>query len=344
MAGFVNPLTQNLNPLDSNKGNVVQRLVAGPNGTQIQYVDASTGQVVNNPAGYNIIQPYIQDINDLGLNPTDYSNQPDKPTEQPTDSGSVQNNSQPNYTSPSLLEGGNQNSFSGGSGGSRDSSNNYGYIDKPGLLSAASFLPGIAGMIGKGVNAAVNANNVGAVNAARDDLGLDRLGTMAGLAGVARDRQGYVGNVDVKDRFGNTVTAPISIDNIRPENYSNVMTPEMAKAIGGYTLSEDQTPDRAKSQEKGLIRSFLDDLFSDDKSKSKKSSDDKKSSGKLSDVFPSAPSMDTEKSSNRGFTSIKEDSAHTIERERDTSLNGGPRGGLSDAARDSVDKGTGGLY
>lgn len=106
--------------------------------------------------------------------------------------------------------------------GDRTQANNFGYIDKPGFLSVASGLPGIPGLIGKGVNAAINANNVAAVNAAREALGLPEQSTKEALKGVVQDNKGVVAEVTIGKQ-----QVPIGLEATTPSGRTT-MTPAEA--------------------------------------------------------------------------------------------------------------------
>lgn len=87
----------------------------------------------------------------------------------------------------------------------RTAENNYGYIDKPGIMSFAGMLPGVAGLIGAAANLFTNISNVSAVNAARKDLGLEPLtvaetikGAVLGISKVGQvEVDGKKVNVDL---------------------------------------------------------------------------------------------------------------------------------------------------
>lgn len=106
--------------------------------------------------------------------------------------------------------------------GDRTQANNFGYIDKPGFLSIASGLPGIPGLIGKGVNAAINANNVAAVNAAREALGLPEQSTKDTLKGIVQDNKGVVAEVTIGKQ-----QVPIGLEATTPSGRTT-MTPAEA--------------------------------------------------------------------------------------------------------------------
>jgi len=313
-----------------------------PETNQIEMIDLITGQPI---PGQNII-PAWQQINledyGLGLNqqPQDSPITPKTPTEAVKDS-----REQEQQQEWRRLEG-QGTGFTGGNY-HRDPSNNFGYFDKPTGMGMLSNLPGALGLAGKGINATINANNVGAVDAARGMMGIEGLSNKDVLSGIAKDRQGFVANVDITNQAGKTNPYSVSLEAMTPSG-KTALTPDEARKRSFANPENIELSKNQNESKKGLfsgIRSMASSIFSslfDDDVETTKVGNmtvaSPKSGGKY-DQFPDAPSAST---SNRGFSNVKE-SAHTEERERDTSLNGG-RGGLSDAARDAVDRGTGGLY
>lgn len=338
---FMNPLS-NLQQPNPNKPNLVRRLFASPQGTQVQYVDPITGQVIQNPQGYNILEPQISDLKSLDLLPTVSATEtPETPKPDET--------IKPSYDIPGSDHSTNGiNGYSGTS--NRDQGNNFGYIDKPGWMGMTSMLPGPLGLAGKGINAAVNANNVQAINSARDAADLLGLSGMQELGGIAKDRQGFVGRADIKNKAGQTNQYSIGLEAVDPWGRTT-LTPDEARARASanpqnISLSEKQTGNKEKSSGLGSkisesIRSFLDDIFSDDtETKPSKTS------------YPDAPS--TPKGftgeGNKDSTSTYDGTSYSGQNKGDDSPSegvgrfGGGGLGLSDKAKGDVDKGKGGLY
>lgn len=79
----------------------------------------------------------------------------------------------------------------------RNEANNFGYIDKPGILNLASFLPGVAGLLGAGTNLGINLSNVEAVNAARAELGLEPMSFAEAAKAAILGNAGKVGTVEI---------------------------------------------------------------------------------------------------------------------------------------------------
>lgn len=333
---FVNPLSEG-SAFDINKPVTFKKMVRAADGTlQVQTIDPSTGQVVNNPADYNTSTSQIMGLDDLGLSPTK-EDQTDK-QDLTTETEEEYKYQGPGQNTGASDTGGFTNS---GSGMARSESNNYGYIDKPGWVGATSALPSGFGLMGKALNAAINANNASAVNAARDTIDVDPLSTKDFAKGVMKDRQGFVGNVDITNALGDVNSYSVGLEAMTPSG-KTTLTPDEARKRAAANpdnikLSEDQDENK-KSGFGSKIRDFLDNLFSDDET----------------DNYPDAPSMGS--SEGEGFSGSGEESydgtSYSGENQGyDTpSETGGSRfggdglGGLSDTAKGDVDKGEGGLY
>lgn len=98
----------------------------------------------------------------------------------------------------------------------RTMSNNFGYEKKPLIAKAMGFLPGPAGLAGKAINLAMNANNKVAINKARETLGLPETGKLDNLikdnkgkvADVKINDQNYAVGFEAKDKKGRTTLTP----------------------------------------------------------------------------------------------------------------------------------------
>lgn len=337
---FVNPLSSTT-PSNSNQPSAQSQLVRGPNGQlQVQYIDLATGQVIMAPQGYNIVSPHIASLEDLGLLPTKEQSSTKQPT---TD----QTKTEEEYIPPFENDGGlDKGGFSPGNL-SRDQSNNYGYIDKPGWMGFTSSLPGALGIAGKGLNAAINANNVGAVNAARDAMDVDPLSAREAIGGTIKDRQGFVGNVGIKNQAGQVNQYSVGLEAMTPSG-KTTLTPDEARRRAMANPANISLTENQDESKKGLgsrIKDFVSSLFSDDE-------DDRGI-----DHFPDAPSMGTgfgshEGSFNPGSATKYDGVSYSgqnmgLDTPSETRGTFGGRsgfGGLSDTARSEVDKGTGGLY
>lgn len=245
-----------------------RKIVRGPDGTpQVILVDMA-GNTISDPSGYSVYDPGAYgDPNALpGTGIGSPGGSTGKSQDQPSTAQTV---------IKSTAEGGRDNaSGGGGGGGSRAQNNNFGYIDKPGMMGMAGMLPGPAGMVGKAVNAGVNMNNVAAVNAARSSMGLPSLGMGGAVKGAIKDNKGQVADVTMA---GSTYSTPVGLEAMSPTGQTN-MTPQeaaaRARAVGGMTLStqaEIDSRNAAFNSEFGkpgllgrvgaIASSFVDNMF-----------------------------------------------------------------------------------
>ncbi|MDY8108047.1 hypothetical protein U0C82_02640 [Fulvimarina sp. 2208YS6-2-32] len=158
----------------------------------VQFVDTSTGAPVSDLAGYELIEQGT-DLDWLDASTTDTADQ------------IVQEQTYGDGTEEAfqIERSGNENPAASSyarNAPDRDMTNNYGYTDKSALVGLAGAIPGPIGVAAKGLNAGINLNNAGAVNAARSTLGLPSLdkGQMAGaVVGVNDYSDGYIGDVNI---------------------------------------------------------------------------------------------------------------------------------------------------
>ncbi len=300
-----------------------------PQTGQIEMIDPVTNQAIPN---YNIVPSWQQiKLEDYGLGlsqePQDSSITPPSPVDV------VKQNREQEELDKRLprLEGGNNTGFSGDY--HRDPSNNFGYFDKPTGMGLISNLPGALGIAGKGINAVVNANNVGAIDAARGMMGIGGLSTKDVLSGIAKDKQGFVANVDITNQAGKTNPYSVSLEAMTPSG-KTALTPDEARKRSAANPANITLSAKQDESKKGIfsgVKSFINNLFSspeDTKQVESKAFGTMTvaapKSGGVYDVFPDAPAAPKDTTPSRSQSES--------------------RGGLSDAARDAVDKGTGGLY
>ena len=135
------------NPTATSGKRAMQKLIRGEDGRMKSvYVDVSTGQVINNLTGYNIISAE-----------GDYwSAEPATPeeAEEAANSGQLGNGAWFDWDSPDWSKDGHDPQKPSGwqasdtkqaqKAYSRASADNHGYINKPGIAKFANFLPGVA--------------------------------------------------------------------------------------------------------------------------------------------------------------------------------------------------------
>jgi hypothetical protein len=203
-----------------------RQLQTNPNGSNLSYTDPISGKQYSSLPNSQPL-PITPSPAPLAQNPED------KPAEQ------VKQN---------LFRGDKGNGFVGHPD-PRDATNNFGYINKPGWMGLTSAVPGMLGLAGKAVNAGINANNMEAVDTARNMLGLEDKG---GLKDVLSDNQGYVGDVGINNhQYG------VSLEAMTPDDRT-ALTPTEANTrsnlLGG--LQEKQP---VHDEHTGLLSSIFDD-------------------------------------------------------------------------------------
>jgi hypothetical protein len=134
-----------------------------------------------------------------------------------------------------------------------DASNNFGFYDKPKVMELASLVPGLPGMVAKGVNTAMNARNVHGVNKAREYLGLEDNGVGKNIKGLVKDNRGYVADVKFNE---NPNVYSVGLGALDRDKRTQ-MTPDEARKrgllAGGLT---EATPDERKQN----IKEYKQDL------------------------------------------------------------------------------------
>jgi len=171
-------------------GIAIRRLMRGEDGgIRVALIDLNTLQEVTDPTDYTVLEPDNGKIEDIP-----YAQQPKsaqtvaEPGEVPVEATTIKEAQE--YASGGKLDSG--DAATGMRGMERDATNNFGYMSKPKGLGLASMLPGPAGMVGKAVNAGINANNMTASEKARGYLGLSPSSTFGKVKGVLSDNQGVV--------------------------------------------------------------------------------------------------------------------------------------------------------
>ena len=213
--------------------------------------------------------------------------------------------------------------------------NNFGYIDKPGWMGYMSNLPGMPGLIGKGVNAAVNTNNAIAMNKARDLMDIDPMGPGQMLGQIAKDKKGQVANVNIGNEnynVGFEALSPAGQTNLTPQEaqtragFMNTNVAENSQAFAKQDAREFQR--QQQPQNKGFfsgikdsISGFVDSLFGG-KPEARETNARGFYDGYGPDSFPDAPEAPTR--SDRDYSGYSR--------------------GDSPQADHAVDSGAGGLY
>lgn len=258
-----------LNP-NAEKQYAVRDLVRDYNTGRMNVVfkDANTGQVIDDPSGYEIIESGgFMDLADLGIDPV----------QTPTSGTPTQRTVSQEVVDNAVYKNSDESSGSSGSRGgfSRDPSNNFGYVAQPGLLTAASFVPGPIGTVAKAGRIGLSMNEAAAANAARQTIGMEDTRSFMGKAKDAfTGRQGYIGDISYSDGQGRSRSTPVSFEAEDPVGRTT-LTPQEARSrslTSNVTTTSQpdtkaamrsfQTSDLGKSQNKGLLSETFGSLRS----------------------------------------------------------------------------------
>lgn len=202
----------------------IRKLVTGEDGiTKVVYVNAKTGQVVENPTGYNIVEAKntSSDLN-VGQVTQDTAKHGHKPSL--TDVAVGKADPVGNKTETAI-----KNSLSNTSNPTQSTNNNnYGYINKPAIAGFAGMLPGPLGTIGTLGNMGINTRNVMAENRQRENLGFTNRNPLQTGLGVLRDNHGYIGDASYTNGFGEQRVTPVSFEGVAPDGRT-ALTPDEAR-------------------------------------------------------------------------------------------------------------------
>jgi hypothetical protein len=272
-----NPVINAINNVPSPTEKMARRVLQKqPDGTtKIVMVDANTGVPLSNTNGYTIEDQgsYIQNLDNLGLNPKK-DNTPPKPT------------TAQKVINPNSFGGNGMRGADGGVGGdtaagramARNASNNFGYYSKPDVMSYASYAPGMIGLAAKAANLGVNLNNMNAVQDARAMMGLAPNQSFMDNAGAALNgNQGQVANVNIGDNsyhVGFEALSPTGQTNLTPAeavtraalaNQKISLTPPDQLAANNQAFNnQDYSPAHTTmlGRFKNSVASFFDNMFS----------------------------------------------------------------------------------
>ncbi len=190
-----------------NKPKAIRKLIPGPDGNLVVvYVDPKTGQQVENPDGYHIIQPDAGKYWDKENG--NKSKQDEKPSLTDTAMGARRGDN-------AMLEAASRTGEPMNRSSSLTPSNpEFGntYVNKPGIMGFAGFMPGILGTLGMAANVGTNANNTAAVNKARESVGFAPKSALSNIGSTLFDKHGYVSDAAYQDGQGNTNVTPVSFE------------------------------------------------------------------------------------------------------------------------------------
>ena len=222
----------------------IRKLRRGADGTmQTVFIDASTGQIVQDLNGYTIVDSGAQTTLEnmgLGLGATNESeNQETDTTAEEvaaydkngvTDSAGVNSNKGVETSQGSTQS---KETASKEASAGRTAENAFGYKDAPrGLGIAAAVAPGVIGLGAKAAQVGFNANNVGATNAAREAWGMGPTGLMSQAKGLAFGND-EVGGISLKDQDNVSFFSAMNNPNQDP----NVASPSTA-TMSAYSQAQ----------------------------------------------------------------------------------------------------------
>lgn len=222
----------------------IRKVVRGPDGSmRTIMVDAQTNQPIGNTDGYTV------------LSGGNYS-PPEAPAQEQDTPGSRDNPTTSQQILDPRHEGGNDSPAIAATQGSRNPVDNYGYLDKPGLMNYANFIPGPVGTVARVANTAINTNNEFARRDARESLGLDN--SFGGLMkGALKDNKGQVADITIGDN-----DYSVGFEAMSPQGRTN-LTPNEARvraAIQNVPVQETAVRPNVDGK-KGLLSSFVDKVI-----------------------------------------------------------------------------------
>jgi len=220
------------------------------------YIDVETGAVLTDTSKYYVYE--YEDLKSIGLIKTTETQDGPKDVVDPNmldkltlhnsrmDTAEGQNNFKPNT----------------------DISNDFGYKQPPGVLQAASFAPGIAGMAAKAAQLGYNVNNMSARESARYALGLPYDQGIESVKGIVTDRGGKVADVMYK---GSVIpVAPASAPALDPQGRTNMTVQEAQARRARDPSFREATKDESKAaidkfqtdfgKPKGTVTSMIDSV------------------------------------------------------------------------------------
>lgn len=228
-----------------------RKLVRNPKGTvSVVFEDTQTGEEVKDISGYEILQSSgFMGLDDLGIDPVQTPSAENQSTAQEV----VQNETR------SFGQGdGPSSQSSRGTAAQRSQANNFGFMEKPALVSMASFVPGPIGLGAKAANVGININNAAATNAARQSIGIeDNRSFMGKLKDTVLGNNGYIADVKYDDKLGNTRVTPVSL---RAEDKvgRTTLTPDEARMRNVLNDVEVATPQETKQAQADFLTDFPD--------------------------------------------------------------------------------------
>lgn len=217
----------------------IRKVIIGPNGQPMTViVDARTGQQLSSMNGFTLMENNYVNPNSL------QQQQPNQTPEPTVAQETIQQVAKPDEKQKFPTRGEQPTGIINGDNFPRSQTNNFGYIDKPGIVKAASFAPGVLGLAGKAVNLGINTNNALAANAMRDVMDVPAASGFGFAKDVVKDNKGQAGSYNV----GNT-TYSIGQQAISPTGVTNMLPEEAVKrAAANKVAITPATQEQVKTQ------------------------------------------------------------------------------------------------
>ncbi len=245
----------------------IRKVIIGPNGQPMTViVDARTGQQLSSMNGFTLMENNYVNPNSLQTNPAE-------PPKETTAQETIQQDIKPPEPQKFPTRGEQPTGIINGDNFPRSETNNYGYIDKPGIVKAASFAPGALGLAGKAINLGINTNNAVATNAARDAMDVPQNTGFGFAKDVVKDNKGQVGSYNINNRtysVGTEAISPTGVTNLTP-NEARVRGKTLPGGITPATQEQVKTQNaKASKNREGPVqkmladaRNFFSSLFDD---------------------------------------------------------------------------------
>lgn len=221
------------NTIDPKKPYAVPRVVRKEDGmNKTVWVDAKTGVEVADLGAYNLLDGSNSNVSELGL--------VREVTEEEQAQVEAEGGKPPENTGmlhDGAFERGNTNIS--GTPTERTMANNFGYVNRPGAMKLAGFLPGPLGMVGKVANVGLNIGNKEAVDAAQGVLGFTNQQSRIGQ--YLTDTKGYVGDLTYSG-----VTSPVGLES-EDKLGRTTLTPNEARMRQQLAAARQATEEETKA-------------------------------------------------------------------------------------------------
>lgn len=146
-------------------------------------------------------------------------------------------------------------------GTSSGPADNWGYVNKPGIMGLTNHIPGALGMASKLVSTALNANNNEAMQQARDSMDVPEQSKGQQFKNTIKDQHGQIGDF----KLNNGRTYAVGFEAMSPDGRTN-LTPQEARmrSVGSITEETRQKAGGILSKGADIISNVVDTIFGDE--------------------------------------------------------------------------------